>query len=398
MPEDKSVPLQDSTTNSTAESTTSLKDEINKRLKQLTEHWTLLTFLAGLLSALLGLGTLMAFTRAIGRIDLLPMALEAKSSILPWIVIIVFLSLAYIAVLLITSFFYALALSMFSSTPNLQPQIAKLSVFPIIAGAAIFIGCIFHDPGWNKGIIALLISVVATGITIVTIKKKEFKLALEFVALFTHPEKAKSKRGSYGHLLGFICLLNMTIFSAIYIVTLLLKTYVGVDTPQAVNQLMIVSTIAVILNLAPAIVFFATKHNSLTRALRGLGTSIAVGLVIIAIAPGATSTIVYSAASIMGIRETTSSAFMLQESFGVEDFDTKIWGSVDKVREHPVIQAFPLFALADILLLCPAPLTSTKLADWPEKSNVCIVTKNSAVTRLPGLLTPIPDQPNVQTH
>lgn len=352
-------------------------------LKQLADNWTLLTFITGLISALLGLGILMAFTRAIGRIDLLPMALEAKSSILPWIVIIVFLSLAYITVLVVTTILFALALSIFRNTPNLQPTIAKLSLLPITLGSAIFIGAIFHDPGWNKIYTILIVGAVVVISTIFIIRKIEFKLALELVALYSNPGKVNNKRERYAIIVCFIGLLYVTILSAIYTVTLLLTTYVGEDTPNAINQLMIVSTCAVILTFVPTIVFFVTKKNSLTRALHSLGTILTVGVFIITIAPGGVSTIVYSAASIMGIRETGTSAFMLQENFGEKDFDVDTWGAVKTVREHPVIQAFPLFALADILLLCPASLLPTALADWPSKSSVCVVTKNSSVTRMP---------------
>lgn len=366
----------------------SFTDDLNKRLKQIAEHWTLLTFLAGLVSALLGLGTLMAFTRAIGRTDLLPMALEAKSSIIPWIVIIIFLSLAYIAVLLVTTSFYALALRIFRSTPNLQPTIAKLSLFPMILGSAIFIAAVFHDPGWHKGYTLLLIAVVVVLLTLIISRKIEFRIALDLVASYSNPAKVNGWLTRHAILFVFMNLLYLTILFALYPITLLLKTYVGAETPEAINQLMVVTIFAVILTLAPTVVFFITKRNSLTRALHSLGTLLIVGVIIIAIAPGAASTIVYSAAAIIGIRETTASEFMLEERFGEEDFDKATWGAVKTVREHPVIQAFPLFAMADILLLCPAPLLNTKLVDWPSKSIVCVMTKNSTVTRMPVTYPP----------
>lgn len=57
---------------------------------------------------------------------------------------------------------------------------------------------------------------------------------------------------------------------------------------------------------------------------------------------------------------------------------------MDASLDLPVVEAFPLFSLGDVLLLCPGDLSGTHLGQWPEHSHVCIITQRSDVVILPG--------------
>ncbi len=115
-----------------------------------------------------------------------------------------------------------------------------------------------------------------------------------------------------------------------------------------------------------------------------VGSALLVTLVIVAIYPGASSTVVFKAAGMMGVRETTPLKYRLLKNFESKDFDPASWGTVEASQNLPVVKAFPLFSLGDVLLLCPSGLSGTRLGEWPQHSHACIVTQRSDVVILPG--------------
>ncbi|NWB47922.1 hypothetical protein [Pseudomonas gingeri] len=81
--------------------------------------------------------------------------------------------------------------------------------------------------------------------------------------------------------------------------------------------------------------------------------------------------IVYRAANLIGIQDLRVSSYMIRDTYAAKDFDSR-WGSVETVRDYPVVEGFELFALGDIVLLCPKSLASTSFSDWPSKSHACL--------------------------
>ncbi|MNH32133.1 hypothetical protein D3C79_925530 [compost metagenome] len=95
----------------------------------------------------------------------------------------------------------------------------------------------------------------------------------------------------------------------------------------------------------------------------------------------------YSAAGALGVRDATPVKYRLKKNFESKDFDNETWGDIAGDKKLPVVTAFPLFSLGDILLLCPASLADLTLKDWSGgKSLACILTQSSDVVRLPAKL------------
>jgi hypothetical protein len=58
-------------------------------------------------------------------------------------------------------------------------------------------------------------------------------------------------------------------------------------------------------------------------------------------------------------------------------------GCVITLRRHPVVEGFPLFTVGSLIVLCPTKLASTKLQDWPEFAQDCLVTDTRTAKRMP---------------
>lgn len=370
----------------------SFQQDIYAALKLMAEHWGLIGSLGALISAVVSFAILMTYAKAIDRIDLLPLVFDKKlSALLPWMGVVAFVLFLYMVVMCVTTLFYALAVSFFNQTPNLRPAVARWFFWAAVVGSLIIVAFAFQAPQVDHWIVALVILSGMSAVLGLSLKSKKIRMALKLVSLFNNLKGLGVWWHQAGVLFFAYFILMVAVFAAVYPMLILLKSYTGKDTPEAITTLMVISMVAVILLFLPALIFFVSKKHIVARGLLSFGSALLVTLVVVAIYPGASSTVVFKAAGMMGVRETTPLKYRLLKNFEVKDFDAASWGTVDVSRDLPVVEAFPLFSLGDVLLLCPSGLSGTRLGQWPEHSHVCIVTQRSDVVILPGA-TVVPEQ------
>ncbi len=363
----------------------SFQQDIYAALKLMAEHWGLIGSLGALISAVLSFGILMTYAKAIDRIDLLPLVFDKKlSALLPWMGVVAFVLFLYMVVMCVTTMFYALAVSFFQ--PDAQPQANGCPLVFLGGGRGVvdFVAFAFQAPKLEHWIVALVILSGMSAVLGLSLKSQRIRMALKLVSLFNNLKGL----GVWWHQAGVFffaySILIIAVFAAVYPMLILLKSYTGKDTPEAINSLMVISMVAVVLLFLPALIFFVSKKHIVARGLLSFGSALLVTLVVVATYPGASSTVVFKAAGMMGVRETTPLKYRLLKNFEAKDFDPASWGTVDASLDLPVVEAFPLFSLGDVLLLCPGDLSGTHLGQWPEHSHVCIVTQRSDVVILPG--------------
>lgn len=367
----------------TFEKPLTFQQALKKNLKRIFTYWAPLSVIVGGLGTILGFYTISTYTTAIGRPDLMASAIEAKSALVLWLAIIALLVAAYFFVLMTTSVLFGCSVSLFNDSPNLQPDLVKLLLLPVLIGIAALMVTIFLGIELNDGY--KLICIVIYGfLTIFALQKSPiFRLAVDLCATTALPGKSKSKAPRVFFLVMLAFVLISTVVSTVLPVSLILKAYSGEDTPEALTKLMLISIVFAGMTLIPVVVFYDSKIDLFKRVSQCLAAAFIILVIIIGGSPGGPLTIVYSAASLMNVRDQATAKFLLTKDYVKEDLDTEVWGSVETLREHPLVSAFPLFSFGDVLLLCPAKLSNTELKDWPAKSAYCVVTKNSKALRMP---------------
>ncbi|WP_367237539.1 hypothetical protein VXM67_05430 [Pseudomonas sp. Rh2] len=359
------------------------QEEIKRTFKRIFTYWAPLSMIIGGIGTTLGFYTLSAYTTAIGRPDLMASAIEAKSALVLWLSVISLLVAVYFLVLMTTSMLFGLSVSLFNDSPNLQADLVIVLVFPVLFGIAALMVMIFKGVTIADGY--KLICVVLYGcLTILALRKSQtFREAVDYCTTIDLAGSLKSKVTRVFFLIILALSLIGTVISTVLPVSLILKAYSGEDTPEAITKLMLISIIFASMTLIPVVVFYTSKADLFKRISLCLATASVVSVVIIGGAPGGTLTIVYSAASLMKVRDPMVAKFLLTENYATEDFDTEVWDSVETLRTHPLVSAFPLFSFGEVLLLCPAKLVKTEIKDWPNKSAYCVLTKSSKTLQMP---------------
>ncbi len=80
-------------------------------------------------------------------------------------------------------------------------------------------------------------------------------MALELVSLFNNLKGLGVWWHQAGVFLFAYFVLMVAVFAAVYPMLILLKSYTGKDTPEAITTLMIISMVAVVLLFLPALIF-----------------------------------------------------------------------------------------------------------------------------------------------
>ncbi|WP_247841626.1 hypothetical protein [Pseudomonas sp. MWU12-3103b] len=356
---------------------------LKKNIKRIFTYWAPISVILGGLGTILGFYTISAYTTAIGRPDLMASAIEAKSALLLWLAVIAFLVAAYFLVLMTTSVLFGLSVSLFNKSPDLQVDVMKLLLLPVLLGIAVLMVTIFRGIEVTDGY--KLIWVVAYGIlTILALQRSPtFRKAINRCATTDSPGKLKNKATRVVFLVMLACILISTVLSTVLPVSLILKSYSGEDTPEALIKLNLISIVFASMTLIPVVVFYDSRTDLFKRVSQCLAAAFVILVIIIGASPGGPLTIVYTASSMMNVRDHTAAKFLLTENYAKEDLDPEVWGTVETVRKYPLASAFPLFSFGDVLLLCPEKLIKTELKDWPAKSAYCVVTKNSKALRMP---------------
>lgn len=359
------------------------KQALKKNIKRILTYWAQLTVLVGGVGTLLGFYTISTYTTAIGRPDLMGAAVDAKSALVFWLAIVALVVAAYFLILMTSSILFGLAVSLFNDSPTIQPDVVKVLVMPVLLGITALMAVIFQAPelgDYEKlGGMALFTIVALLAVHM----SPKFRLAVDVCATAAAPGNANSKATRIYLLLMLALLLVGAVVSAVFPASLVLKAYSGEDTPEALTKLMVISIFSAGMTLIPVVVFYVSKADIFKRISQCVAAAFVILVIVIGVSPGGSLTIVYSATSIMKVRDQTEAKFLLTEGYANEDFDAQIWGTVENVRNHPMISAFPLFAFGDVLLLCPVKLIKTELKNWPAESAYCVVAKNSKATRMP---------------
>lgn len=87
--------------------------------------------------------------------------------------------------------------------------------------------------------------------------------------------------------------------------------------------------------------------------------------------------ITYSAAGILGVRQSESAIYIVGDAYKGMAFDEATWSANTFGDGRVYITAFPLYSFGDVLLLCPDSLINTNFKDWPKRSGQCFATRNS---------------------
>ncbi|WP_336332621.1 hypothetical protein [Pseudomonas putida] len=335
-------------------------------------------------SAIVSIAVLMIYAKAIGRNDLVPLVLDNKlTALLPWVGTTFLFFGSYCLIIFFASAPYIMGMQFFKETPATRPRVATLFALSAIAGSIVFIVLTYKFSDVSLSEKSIWVFGVTSICLLATLFDKQVRWALQFLSLDTAPQYNAAWWHRAGIFLFSAFPVAASVFCAVYPTSLLLFTYIGDDTPESVNYMAFLSAVSVVFAYLPAWAFFTTKHNLVTRILTTTGIALSAATTIIIMAPGAGSNIVYSSAGAMGVRDSTVANYRLKKDFVLGDFDAKIWGTVAGKDAEPVISAFTLFSLGDILLLCPAKMAPLKLKDWVgSNAQACVITHSSEVVRL----------------
>ncbi|TFF13996.1 hypothetical protein EXW72_06905 [Pseudomonas sp. BCA14] len=356
---------------------------LKKNLKRVLTFWAPLSVIFAGLGTLLGFYTLSTYASAIGRPDLMAAAMEAKSALVPWLATVIGMLGVYLLILLATTVLFGLTVSLFNDFASEQHKLVGVLFVPVLVGIIALLWQIFEGPqlsDWGKlfwTVGWLVVSLLALLLVPV------FRVAVDTCATMASPGKPRSWPLRVWFTLMVALLLAATVLSAVFPASLILKAYIGEETPDAINRLMYTSMFAATVTLLPVVVFYVSKADLFKRLILSVLAVIVTGGLVIGISPGSPAAIVYSAAFAMNVRDPVAAHFMLTKTYAKEDFDTQVWGDVETVRGQPVISAFPLFSFGDVLLLCPAGLINKGRKDWPVESAYCVLTQSSNALRMP---------------
>lgn len=353
-------------------------DFARRNIKRLLEYWGPITVTLSLLGAGIGIFTLYVFTRAIGRVDLFMMALDAKSALAVWVLIIILISAVYLISLTMTTWFYGVAVSSFGNIPDKLGNVALWLLLPIWGGFGSFIFLIFYCSAYLKASFSLAIVCVAT----VCMYGLLF-LAKGFRGLF-RDNAAGMARGEVASLLIFQCLVVcFTVILSAIPASIILKSYVGADTSEAIRFVAILTFATLALSLVPAFIFYVSKGALYLRATYGFVAALLLLFLFLLFSRGAMSTITYAAAKGLQVKQAVPARFILADDMRLSDFDNLQWRTRLHESQRVEVQAFSLFSFGDVLLLCPGDYIQLGLHDIPNFSQYCFLTQNSKVVRKP---------------
>lgn len=355
---------------------------LKKNLKRVLTYWAPLSVVFTGLGTLLGFYTLSTYATSIGRPDVMAAALEAKSALIPWLATVIGMLALYLLILLSTTVLFGLTVSLFNDVASLQPRLAIILLLPTMAGIVGLLWLVFAWPDLSAALRwfwMILFMFAAPGSLLAC---PTFRRAVDKCAAMG-PDNAKSWPLRSWFMSALSILIASTVACSVLSTSVILKAYIGEDTPDALNRLMLSSMFAASITLLPVVVFYVSKTDLFKRLSLFLLTVIVTGAMVISISPGVLAAIVYSAAQVMNVRNPVPAQYLLTKTYALEDFDPEVWGTVQTVRAQPVVSAFPLFSFGDVLLLCPTSLVKKGRKEWPTQSAYCVLTQSSTAIRMP---------------
>lgn len=357
-------------------------DEVFKRnVKRVLTHWTPFTVILVFLGTFIASLSLYTYARAIGRPDLFMAALDAKASLAAWMIMVMALMFTQVIVLMGSSWFYGAAVSLFTKVRWHIRSVALRLLIPQTVGYAVLIGLGFYQHEDIGAPLALGSTAAATLLAYGALfLSKSFRRLVAYAAL------SRRRSAYYGLIIftGFI--LVMSVWVSLLSILLIINTYVGVDTKQAVDFVASFSLLTLLMNLVPALLYFVVRGSIYKKAATVAIGAALVFLVFLVTAQGAMSSITYSVAGSLDMRQRYSTRFVLDESVTLADVDPILWQSHLRADGRVQVRAFQMFAFGDLLLLCPASLMTAKLHELPVFTPLCFFTRSSQVKRLPPRL------------
>lgn len=363
----------------------SFPDFFKKNLKHVLDHWTPITVTLSFLGVGLGILSLYTYTRAIGRIDLFMPAIDAKSTLAIWLLMVLLTMAAYLIFLMVTSCLYGVSVSLFDKAHCRRNQVACWLLIPLVAGFGTFVLLVFFYPMTFKTRIAVPLTSFTTLLGLLILfcfRRFRLQIALNTSRSITLKQII--------FLVWLAFMLVFTVISAAIPTSLILNSYVGDDTEEAVRFVSIFTMGILVLSLTPTLTFYIAKGDIYRRVAYGCSALAILFMVFLLSAPGAMTTITYVVAGNLGVRQSSSARFILDGQTKLDDLDNLQW----QTRVHPAnkveIQAFQLFSFGDVLLLCPSALLQLKPHGLPFYTRFCLIKRNSSVSRKPLR----PDYPN----
>lgn len=353
---------------------------IKRNLKRLVDHWGFISVVLTGIGTLFGFAILYVYFKAIGLPELFSSALDTKTALIPWMLLVALLLFLYTFILCMNSIIFGSGAATFNKQPSTQRWMVILLFVPICLGILVLITGIVSD---LSPPITLAASVAAGAIGLgVPMCFKKFRVVIHISGFMAQPERGDTWQASYGPLIPLFVVVLSSVITAIFPMQLVLSSYTTSDGIKENWWLIGMGASVACLALVPAIIFFTVGKNLLSRMKYALVTLAALLIFMLLLAPRTLPMIVYRAAFLAGLRDTTISSFLITETYSDRDFDSD-WGVIKTVDNHPVLRAFPLLSLGDLLVLCPASLVKTELEDWPKVSHACLITDSKIVKRLP---------------
>ncbi|WP_312955379.1 hypothetical protein [Stutzerimonas nitrititolerans] len=348
-------------------------------LKRVLHHWTPITVVLAFAGTTLGALNLYLYTQVIGRPDLFLPALDSRASLAAWLFIVLPILAGYLFILTSSGLLYGGCVSMLGRRRRHLGQAAQRLLLPVIAGSLALVVLIFFfsDRLGASESVAIVVMATVLGLVVTYALSTRFRL---LVALVAGRERSWSK-------LFFLCyvamLLVCTVLAATFSISLILASYIGEDTNDAVRFVATLSFFTQVLSLAPAFVFFTVRGSLYRRLAIGLTVAMLLFLAFFLVARGAASSVSYAAAGKLELRQTFTARFVLPSRIGLDDLDSLVWNTRLARDGRIEVVAYQLFEFGNVLLLCPGSLLKSELHRLPRYSRQCLKTSPEEVDRKP---------------
>lgn len=340
-------------------------------------------------TVLTGLGSILTFCvlftylHAIGYPVLLGAALGTTTALIPWIVIATLTLALYFAGLMATSAFYASALAFFNRTPGIQPYMAIMLVLPALAGITTMVTSIILGQHRSAFFALSTSGITVTAALLAMLLIPRFKAAIDGCARQEGDSVPATEATWVAKFVGLAGAIWGSAISAMFPMFLLINSYPWPTDRFGLYRFAGICIVTAVLGLLPAAAFYIWKDKQTTRTRHTIGGMVLAISGALFFAPATIPMVVDSAASMIGIKDLQVASYMVKDTtYAVEDFDSQ-WGKPQALRGFPVVEAFALFRLGDLLLLCPQSLSGTKLVEWPSLSKACLVLDAKLIKRMP---------------
>lgn len=346
-----------------------------KWLKRIFQHWSPISVLMIFFSTGFGVFSLYIYTLAIGRVDIFMSTLDSKSALLVWMICVVFIMILQLCVLMTCSWLFASSISLVSRHRRKTKTIGLWLVVPVVVGLAAFVLLVFYFSDRVNAGEALVIVTLAIVVTFLGLSRIP---TLRVLIAAGAPLGARKKI-----YVPIAVMLVLTVISGSLPLLLILNSYVGQDDQEAVNFVAVFSICTLALSLVPALLFYLLNGDIYRRVFIAGLCILALFTAYLLTSRGAMSSITYIVAGKLEIRQMQTTSFILDEQVRLGDMDSLQWHTRLRPDNRVQVEAYQLFTFGDLLLMCPTALRQASLHRLPAYTKLCLITRNSKVSRMP---------------